>query len=413
MRVKLKEISKNLSGYKIALYLILFLGCLIRLAGLGVFPDGDALNPDEAFAGYEAYSMLHYHMDSHGYSMPVYLVAWGSGMNALNTYLMIQFVLILGLTPLAIRLPQAIVACFSLYVFYRILKKNHSELQSLIGLAVFSIMPWHIMLARFGLESNLLPGFLLFGMYFLIRGIDDSKYLVLSAVFYGLSLYCYAAAWPIMPIIILGGWLIYLFTAKRKLNKCFLLSIFILCLLALPLLLFCLVNYGYMPEMKFGPLSIPKLSAIRSIEIQKHTWEWKKNFLDAAALLMRQYDYLPWNATEKYGLYYHGGLILAVIGAISTLIQFISAFVKSKGKGMSRRFMPQYLFMLQGFAACVLASLLENMLDEDSRFTESKYIYMTEELDNHDWYEDVQMAIDYCKKKGYRTGFCHSSFFGL
>lgn len=34
--------------------------------------------------------------DSSGYRFPVYLTAWGSGMNALNTYLMIPFMAVFG-----------------------------------------------------------------------------------------------------------------------------------------------------------------------------------------------------------------------------------------------------------------------------------------------------------------------------
>lgn len=86
---------KNLDYEKILFILIMAAGLFIRLWQFGNVPDG--VNQDEAFAGYEAYSILHYGKDSFGYHMPVYLTAWGSGMNALNSYLMIPFIAVFGL----------------------------------------------------------------------------------------------------------------------------------------------------------------------------------------------------------------------------------------------------------------------------------------------------------------------------
>lgn len=35
------------------------------------------------------------------------------------------------------------------------------------AMLLLSVCPWHIMMSRWGLESNLAPGFLLFGLTFL------------------------------------------------------------------------------------------------------------------------------------------------------------------------------------------------------------------------------------------------------
>ena len=64
---KLKEISKE----KRYIIVIMLIAVISRAAGLGVFPGG--VNVDEAYAGYEAWSMIHYGMDSWGYHNPVYL----------------------------------------------------------------------------------------------------------------------------------------------------------------------------------------------------------------------------------------------------------------------------------------------------------------------------------------------------
>ena len=96
------------------LFAILVLGFALRLVLVGTVPGDSNLNQDEAFAAYEAYSISTYGVDSHGYHNPVYLVAWGSGMNALETYFMIPFIKIFGLNSLSVRLPQALMGCITL-----------------------------------------------------------------------------------------------------------------------------------------------------------------------------------------------------------------------------------------------------------------------------------------------------------
>ena len=55
--------------YKILFFLFLIIGIISRIWKLGIVP-GD-LNADEAFSAYEAYSLLHYGMDSAGYAYSI------------------------------------------------------------------------------------------------------------------------------------------------------------------------------------------------------------------------------------------------------------------------------------------------------------------------------------------------------
>ena len=100
---------------------ILAVGIFVRIWHFGTVPGG--LNQDEAFAGYEAWSLLKYGVDSAGYRFPVYLTAWGSGMNALNSYLMMPFIAIFGLKVWVIRLPQLIVACLTIPAVYGVVRR--------------------------------------------------------------------------------------------------------------------------------------------------------------------------------------------------------------------------------------------------------------------------------------------------
>ena len=58
--------------------LLVLIGVAVRLWQLGGMPCG--LNQDEAYAGYEAYSMLTYGVDSWGYTNPCYFISWGRRM---------------------------------------------------------------------------------------------------------------------------------------------------------------------------------------------------------------------------------------------------------------------------------------------------------------------------------------------
>ncbi len=67
-----KFIIKN--KYSIILPLIFIIGFFIRIVGISNYPN--ALNVDEASAGYEAYSLLKTGFDRNGNFLPVYFIAW-------------------------------------------------------------------------------------------------------------------------------------------------------------------------------------------------------------------------------------------------------------------------------------------------------------------------------------------------
>ena len=275
----------------------LLLGIFIRVWRFGTVPGG--INQDEAFAGYEAWALLNFGLDSSGHSFPVYLTAWGSGMNALASYLMMPFIAVFGLEVWVIRLPQLIVSCLTLVAVFGVVRRLAGGRAALIALLLVAVCPWHVYLSRWGLESNLAPGFLTFGLYFFVRGLEDPRFLPLAALMYGLSLYAYAVLWPILPILLLlmlgygfycrklrsSPW--HAARASHGEDRSFrpspwlAASAVILLALAAPLVLFLLVNYGLIPEFTIGPFSVPKLVMMRSSEISlsnitanaKNLWE--------------------------------------------------------------------------------------------------------------------------------------------
>lgn len=309
--------------WNFAILIILF-GILIRTINFGNIPNG--FNADEAFSGYETYSMLNYGTDSEGYNNPCYFIAWGSGMNVLQGYLTIPFMKLIGVTEIAVRLPQLIFACISLAVFYLLMKKIFSCKTALLGLSLLVISPWHIMMSRWALESNLAPSFLLLGLYFLIKGIEKNKYLVFSAISYGISLYAYSITWIVVPLTIITCG-IYIINLKQKISlKYIIISCIILFLFALPLILFLLVNKGIIPEITTKIFSVPKLIEMRSGEISisnLFSLNTYKNFFN---VFIMQRDGLIWNSTSTFGMFYKISIPFVFVGMIKVIITSITKF---------------------------------------------------------------------------------------
>ena len=291
---------------KCIFFALLFLGAFVRLYRFGCAPPG--LNQDEAFAAYDAWALLHYGTDSSLHRLPVYLTAWGSGMNALESYLMIPFLALFGVKTWVIRLPQLLLALCALPAAFSVGRRMDGNRGGLCALAVLALCPWHILLSRWALESNMAPNLLLLGLCFFLEGKNNGRFLPLAALCYGLALYAYSAVWPAMPLL-LGLMLLY---ARPKPDKWLLSSGLILAVQALPLLGFLAVNYGLMNEFSFGPFSVPKLVQMRSGEISlAHMPENLKTML---RILLTQSDGLKWNSPGVYGLFYPLALPFGLLG---------------------------------------------------------------------------------------------------
>lgn len=293
-------------------WMFLALGIFARAFMFGDVP-GD-INQDEAFAGYNAFTLLQHGKDSYGYPMPVYLTAWGSGMNALESYLMIPFVALFGLKVWAIRLPMLLVGIFSLVAIYKLVLHFSNEKLALATLFMVAISPWHIMLSRWALESNLAPGFVLFGIFFFVKGLQSQKYLMASATFFGLSLYAYATIWTAVPLILAACLAYAIWTKSLKMDRYLWISLGILSALALPLLLFLMVNKGVISEIRLPFFSIPKLVYFRDSEISFA--KIPENLANLWSILSTQSDGLPWNSIRNYGIFYPVTLAFCFVGLI-------------------------------------------------------------------------------------------------
>ena len=326
---------------------VLIVGIGARVWRFGAVPAG--MNQDEAFAAYEAYSLLTTGLDTSGYAFPVYLTAWGSGMNVLESWLMIPFIALFGLEPWAVRMPQLVVAVLSLIAAYDVMKRMAGKWAGLCGMFLLAVCPWHILLSRWGLESNLAPGFLLFGLCFFLRGLEDHRFFPLSALMYGLSLYCYATIWPFVPLMLLlqAGYALWCgqirFRGRDGLRIG--LSVGILFVLALPLLLFLLVNWGLLDEIRLPFLSIPKLLVMRSSEFSLS--RVPENGASLLGILLRG-DGLIWNGTDKFGPLYYVTLPWFLVGAGCAVWETAAGLRKKEPRPMGFLLIQLLAAVLQG-----------------------------------------------------------------
>jgi len=251
---------KHLNSKNVLLILIFLVGVLVRCYLLGSVPGG--LNQDEASSGYDSYALLEYGIDRNGQHNPVHFVAWGSGQNALLAYISQPFIAVFGLNVFSIRVFPALFSVFCLLIFY-LLCKRIDEQFAIFAFFLLAICPWHIMLGRWALESNILPGLLLFAMYFLLRAQqkESGKFvLVLPLSILAISLYSYSSAYAFVPMFICIYILYSLFKKIFSLKQ-WLIGLGVFLFISTPIILFIIINrFGY-NTIDLGVLTIPKLPA--------------------------------------------------------------------------------------------------------------------------------------------------------
>ncbi|MBC6609356.1 glycosyltransferase family 39 protein [Hymenobacter sp. BT507] len=187
--------------YALAFMLICGLGIALRLIQYPNIPPG--FNQDEASSLYEAYCLAETGMDRWGNVLPPYFPSWGSGQNVLLSYLSAPVVKGLGLSVFSARLVPVMLGILTLPLLGWGLRPL-GRYPALLGMFLVAIVPWHFMLSRWALESNLAPFFMLLGCVLLIRGIltGRRRWIVPSLVPFALALYAYGTTVIVLPTML-------------------------------------------------------------------------------------------------------------------------------------------------------------------------------------------------------------------
>ena len=187
---------------KILIITIFVIALAIRLVKLDTVPI--ELFGDELDAGYQAYSILKTGKDIRGYKFPIYFHSLSESKAPVYLYTTVPFVAVFGLNEWGVRLPAVFFGMVGILFIYLLAKELFSDEKiATVSLLICSILPWHIQYSRAGLEETLLMTLVTGGIYFFLKSFRRNSSLLLSVLFFGLSVYTYPTAVIFTPIIFL------------------------------------------------------------------------------------------------------------------------------------------------------------------------------------------------------------------
>ena len=223
------------------LFFIILLAAFLRFWNLGNVPPSASM--DEASIGYNAYSVLKTGRDEYGEFPLISQRSYDDWRRSTYLFLVIPFIAIFDLNIIAVRLPAIILSILTVLATYYIVlnlfskRSNFSYLVAILSSFLLAINPWHIYISRLGHESNACLAFLVFGVLFFLQGLENNKKLILSLVFFTLSMVSYYSGQAFIPVFGLG----LLFIFRKKLisiilsSKKTLIFLFIFAILLIPI----------------------------------------------------------------------------------------------------------------------------------------------------------------------------------
>lgn len=216
-----------------SLILILAVGLFLRLYQINEIPP--SLNWDEVSHGYNAYSILKTGRDEWGYKLPLIFRAYGDFKLPLYVYLAAIAEAVFGLNVFAVRLVSVLSGMGLVALAYLLTKRiTRSETFSLFAAFLTAVSPWSLFLSRVAVEANLGAFLFALGFFFLLSWRDNHspKRLLLTTVFWGLSVHTYNSARILVPIFAI---LMTVFIVKEKKAKQLLIFFVVMLIFWLPI----------------------------------------------------------------------------------------------------------------------------------------------------------------------------------
>lgn len=176
--------------HKYLLIIIIVLAAFFRLVALDKYPPG--ITADEIQQGYTGYSILKTGRDEWGDFLPINPRGFGDYKPAIYSYLTVPSIALFGFNITAIRLPSALAGILTVaVVYFLVIEVVRRKDVALLASFIMAISSWHIQYSRLGWESNV--GVFLFslGLLFYFKALKNSRYFILSALIFGLTLYTY------------------------------------------------------------------------------------------------------------------------------------------------------------------------------------------------------------------------------
>ncbi|HEX4823839.1 MAG TPA: glycosyltransferase family 39 protein [Candidatus Polarisedimenticolaceae bacterium] len=135
---------------------IVVVAAVMRFAGPGTAPPG--LHPDAASNAWNVQCLLATGKDWNGESWPVLTSrGFGQGQSTLFYYFLLPFQAAFGMSARTTVLPSALTGTLSVLFLYLAGARMFGKTAGLIAATVLALMPWHLLLSRWGQESGIVP----------------------------------------------------------------------------------------------------------------------------------------------------------------------------------------------------------------------------------------------------------------
>ncbi len=330
----------------LGLFMATVLAAALRLASLNEVPI--AVYCDEAFSGYEAFSLLETGRDSRGVGWPLFFDIFGEGWaEPLYIYLTVPAVALFGLTPLAARFAAAVAgtlavpatgvmtaAAIRMSVRPQPNSPAAGRLASWAGISAAFLMalsPWSFHFSRIGFQASLLPLALAGGFAIAAKAVGGpadrvrSGVLVAASFVLALSLYTYTISRLAMPLLLIG--FLWLNRDKvRAARRAILFAGSVLVLLILPVVIFSLRGEG---RQRFDNISILGRADVQGADLPKAAMEIGKNYLSyfSPAFLLTEGDPNPRHSIRNHGMLHPHDAVFLILGVIACVV------ARSRGAG--------------------------------------------------------------------------------
>lgn len=251
---------------------IVVLGTALRLWKLAQYPAG--INCDEIGMAYDAYCLSHFGTDRFLNLFPMYLINYGGGQSAVYAYFCALLFRVFGVSLAAARVPAAVSGIATIMLSGAIAKELYDRRTSVITMLLVAACPFFITSSRFGLDCNLFLGFSLFSFYMLLLAVKKQtcRSFLVTGVCYGVTLYTYSLSWIVLPVFLILA-AVYLLYVKQITWKQVLAWAVPVVVLAVPLLLFLVINTFELGSLVMPFFSIPQLPQFRAGEFSLPTLE--------------------------------------------------------------------------------------------------------------------------------------------
>ncbi len=210
---------------------IVLIAIVLRFYNLGSFPI--SLHRDEAFLGYNAYSLLKTGKDISGVLLPFHTESFLYSPLGYS-YLSIPFIYMFGLSEFSVRFPSALFGTLTVLVTYLLVKRLFgSNTVALLSAFFLAISPWHINLSRTATENIIVTFFIVAGLLFYFMSVSlEWKYLIVSFILFSTTLFIYQAPRAFLPVFIPLTILVFNNNKQLVKNKIMLLALYLVFIIA-------------------------------------------------------------------------------------------------------------------------------------------------------------------------------------